>query len=201
MAASKMAAAWGVSARNSNRSTPDSIWRPGVPVRMVSRMWAKGRTPPTASVNVAQERIPAVAPLRRRSPTTREAEVSGLVLLEHAQGSQDPEHSVQGRLVRARSSGQLLGASRALGEEVGDAQLGDGVDAAGDVDAPDHGQQSAGGGPLGGGGAGLGRCSWRSPFPPVAGLRRRSSRGDRDRAVFLRAYRPPTGRVPCWAPR
>jgi hypothetical protein len=67
---STIAAASGVSPTKSNRSPPNSISRPGVPVLSVSRLWANGRTPPSASKNTAQERIPTSAPVHSRSPTT-----------------------------------------------------------------------------------------------------------------------------------
>ena len=69
--------------------------------------------------------------------------------VEHAERGEQAEYPEQRRLVGAGGPRQFCGAHRAVGEEVGDAKLGSGVDSPRDVDAPDHRQHRRGGGAFG----------------------------------------------------
>ena len=131
---------FGVLGEELEQVIPNSISRPGLPVRIVSRMCANGRTPPRASRNVAQDACP---PGRRCAGVRpgREAEVRGASSSNTPRAARTRKHAVERRLVGAGGPGQFCGASRAVGQEVGDPQLGRRVDAARDVDSPDHSQQ------------------------------------------------------------
>ena len=70
----------------------------------------------------------------------RQAERAIILLGQHAQRRQQPQHPVQRWLMRLRGPGQLAGAHRAACQVVRDAQLGCHVDSPRDVDARDHPQ-------------------------------------------------------------
>ena len=82
-------------------------------------------------------------------PQRCQAEGPGLHRVEHAERGEQAEHAVQRGLVGAGSPGQLRGAHRAVGEEVGDAKLGRDIDGSRDVNAPDHRQHRRRGGAFG----------------------------------------------------
>jgi hypothetical protein len=67
----------------------------------------------------------------------RQAEGSGLNLVEYAERGQQAKYAVQRRLVDAGDLGQIPGADGAVDEEVGDPQLGHRVDGPRAVDPPD----------------------------------------------------------------
>jgi hypothetical protein len=75
----------------------------------------------------------------------RQAEAPGRPFVEHVKRREQAKDPVERRLVGARGLRQLLRAHRALGEQVGDPQLGRRINRARDVSSPDQSQQRRGG--------------------------------------------------------